>query len=81
MNRVATSVASAVGTRSLSTMPGGLYRTVFKRNSTYTAYIVFGVIVLEAAYVTATDALWNSWNKGVRACVSGRLLGPPLLLP
>lgn len=63
MNRVVGAVAP-LGARSLSTS-GQAYKAIFKRNTTYISYVVGGAIVLQYVFVSATDSLWASWNKGV----------------
>ncbi|CAM9925735.1 unnamed protein product [Phaeothamnion confervicola] len=58
----ATSVFPA-GARQNSTLEA-VYNRVWKSNAGYITYIVVGAIALEMVYGKATDALWDSVNKG-----------------
>ena len=50
-------------------MPGSpsfLYRTFFKRESTWIGFILAGAIVAEVATDGITNAVWRAKNSGVR---------------
>jgi hypothetical protein len=61
--------ANAVARRGFSTArssdTGPLYNTFFKHTWTYTLYCVVGAIVLDAAFGSTIDSLWEMNNKGV----------------
>jgi hypothetical protein len=47
-------------------LKGFLYNTVFRRNSTYAAFIVAGAVLGEKFLNDVVDANWRESNKGVR---------------
>jgi hypothetical protein len=53
-------------------LKGFLYNTVFRRNSTYAAFIVAGAVVGEKFLNDVVDSQWKATNKGV--CCSFLLL-------
>ncbi len=42
------------------------YNLIFKRNSTYVAFIIGGAVLGEAAVHKVFDQIWENNNKGVR---------------
>ena len=60
--RAASSSATAVGG-----LPRALYNNVWRKsNILYITYIVAGCVVIEVVYGSATNAIWEGRNKGVR---------------
>ena len=59
-------------------LKGFLYNTVFRRNSTYAAFIVAGAVLGENFLNDVVDSNWRESNKGVRApqfiCCSSSVL-------
>ncbi len=49
-------------------LKGLLYNTVFRRNSTYAAFIVAGAVLGEKFLNDVVDSHWRDSNKGVRSC-------------
>ena len=47
-------------------LKGFLYNTVFRRNSTYAAFIVAGAVLGENFLNDVVDSRWQESNKGVR---------------
>ena len=47
-------------------LKGFLYNTVFRRNSTYAAFIVAGAVLGEKFLNDVVDSNWRESNKGVR---------------
>jgi hypothetical protein len=47
-------------------LKGFLYNTVFRRNSTYAAFIVAGAVLGEKFLNDVVDSRWQESNKGVR---------------
>ena len=47
-------------------LKGFLYNTVFRRNSTYAAFIVAGAVLGEKFLNDVVDSHWRDSNKGVR---------------
>jgi hypothetical protein len=47
-------------------LKGFLYNTVFRRNSTYAAFIVAGAVLGEKFLNDVVDSSWQESNKGVR---------------
>jgi len=41
-----------------------LYRSLFKRTSTFTLACILGAVFFERAFAQGTDALWLSINNG-----------------
>lgn len=50
-------------------LKGFLYNTVFRRNSTYAAFIVAGAVVGEKFLNDVVDSQWKAANKGVCCAV------------
>jgi Ubiquinol-cytochrome C reductase, UQCRX/QCR9 like len=58
-------VQQLVGRRNMSVYTG-LYNSVWRKsNMLYITYIVAGCVVLEGVYGFATDAIWETVNRGV----------------
>ena len=62
-------------------LKGFLYNTVFRRNSTYAAFIVAGAVVGEKFLNDVVDSQWKAANKGVSPSFSFFLLLSALKLP
>ena len=55
-------------------LKGFLYNTVFRRNSTYAAFIVAGAVLGEKFLNDVVDSHWRDSNKGVRLCAHRSLV-------
>lgn len=42
------------------------YKTALKSNMSQITFVVVGAIIFEVIYGSATEALWNNANQGVR---------------
>ena len=60
----------------MSGVRGFLYNSVFKRNSTYAAFIVAGAVVGENFVHKFFDNLWEDSNKGVSLHPAPALIAP-----
>ena len=60
----ATSSASASASASAASPASVLGKTLFRGNATYLTFIFGGAVVLEMAYGSVLDGLWNARNHG-----------------